>query len=322
MCVRLLPVVLVSAALAMLAGCAGEDDEDVFAGEGAGSEDALVAERQLNGSELPVKTISLTFDDGPGRRTTELADYLASRGIKATFFINGSKVPGRQAALEAIVGRGHLLANHTHNHKQLTSLSPALVVQEIAQTDAIITDLQPDGPWVLRAPFGAWNGRVARAINDSPMRKYVGSVFWDEGGALTTNAAADWDCWGKSVSVERCGELYVREIRSKGRGIVLMHDIHDKTVDMVKHIVPVLEREGYRFVPLQEVPSVERAIAAAASGESVSDDECESATLGRPVAEDVCVQSRSDQRWYRCVDGDWAASTGPSDARCKERFGL
>lgn len=323
MCARLLlSVVLVSSAFATVAGCAAESDEEVFAGDGEVGEDALVAERQLNGSELPDKTISLTFDDGPGRRTTELADYLASRGIEATFFINGSKVPGRQAALETIVARGHLLANHTHNHKQLTSLSPALVVQEIAETDAIIADLQPEGPWVLRAPFGAWNGRVARAINASPMRKYVGSVFWDEGGALTTNAAADWDCWGKGVSVERCGELYLEEIRSKRRGVVLMHDIHDRTVDMVKQIVPVLEDEGYRFVPLEEVPSIKRAIAAAAAGEAASDDECQSATLGRPVAEDVCVQSRSDQRWYRCVDGEWAASTGPSDAKCKERFGL
>jgi peptidoglycan/xylan/chitin deacetylase (PgdA/CDA1 family) len=320
---RLLPVVFVSSALAMVAGCAAESDEEVFAGDGDVSEDALVAERQLNGSELPDKTISLTFDDGPGRRTTELADYLASNGIQATFFINGSKVPGRQAALETIVARGHLLANHTQNHKQLTSLSPAAVVQEVTQTDAFIAEVQPQGPWVLRAPFGAWNGRVARAINDSPMRKYVGSVFWDEGGALTTNAAADWDCWGKGVSVERCGELYLKEIRSKRRGVVLMHDIHDKTVDMVKQMVPVLKAEGYRFVPIQDVPSVKRAIQAADTGEApASDNECQSATLGRPVAEDVCVQSRSDQRWYRCVDGEWAASTGPSDAKCKQRFGL
>ena len=307
-------------------GCAvdpdGDDGEEI-AGDGDATADELVAERQLNGSDMPNKTISLTFDDGPGRRTGELADYLAEKGVPAAFFINGSKVAGRQAAIDTIVGRGHLLANHTHNHRQLTKLSGAAIVQEISETDTIISQAQPQGPWVVRAPFGAWNGTVARAINGSAMRKYVGSVFWDEGGALTNSAAADWDCWGKGVSVARCGELYLNEIRTKRRGVVLFHDIHDKTVDMIKQILPVLIAEGYEFSALQDVPSVKRAIAGASGGApAVRDDQCQSATLGRAVDENVCVQSRSNQRWSRCVDGEWVGSTGPSDARCTQRFPL
>ena len=322
---RLLALLLVaSSACFASAGCAvdaedGEEEETV-AGDGDVQEDALVAERQLNGSELPDKTISLTFDDGPGKRSGELADYLASKGVKAAFFINGSKVAGRQGAIDKIVGRGHLLANHTHNHKQLTKLSAASIVKEIADTDTIIAAAQPDGPWVVRAPFGAWNGSVARAVNASDMRKYVGSVFWDEGGALTANAAADWDCWGKGVSVQRCGELYLKEIRTKRRGIVLFHDVHDKTVDMIKEILPTLIEEGYKFAPLQEVPSVKRAIAGANA--PAADDQCQSATLGRPVDENVCVQSRSTQTWSRCVDGEWLRSTGPSDPKCTQRYPL
>jgi len=322
---RLLALLLVaSSACFASAGCAVDaedgEEEEAVAGDGDVQEDALVAERQLNGSELPDKTISLTFDDGPGKRSGELADYLASKGVKAAFFINGSKVAGRQGAIDKIVGRGHLLANHTHNHKQLTKLSAASIVQEIADTDAIIAAAQPYGPWVVRAPFGAWNGSVARAVNATEMKKYVGSVFWDEGGALTANAAADWDCWGKGVSVQRCGELYLKEIRTKRRGIVLFHDIHDKTVDMIKDILPTLIEEGYKFAPLQDVPSVKRAIAGASA--PAEDNQCQSATLGRPVNENVCVQSRSTQTWSRCVDGDWIRSTGMNDPKCTERHPL
>lgn len=324
---RLLALLLVAtSACVASAGCAvdAEDtddgEEEAVAGDGDVQEDALVAERQLNGSELADKTISLTFDDGPGRRTGELADYLAAEGVKAAFFINGSKVAGRQGAIDKIVGRGHLLANHTHNHKQLTKLSAASVVREITDTDQIITAAQPQGPWVIRAPFGAWNGTVARAVNASPMRKYVGSVFWDEGGALTNSAAADWDCWGKGVSVQRCGELYLNEIRTKRRGVVLFHDVHDKTVDMIKAILPTLIAEGYKFSALQDVPSVKRAIAG--SSAPAADEQCQSATLGRPVDENVCVQSRSTQTWSRCVDGEWIGSTGPTDTKCKQRFPL
>lgn len=317
-----------TSACIVAAGCTADpttstgdgDDDNITVGDGSSPEDELVAERQLNGSELPDKTITLTFDDGPGRRTSELADYLAEKGVKAAFFINGMKVPGRQAAVDRVVGRGHLLANHTQNHLQLTKLTPEKVVSEVTATDSIIAQVQPQGPWVVRAPFGAWNASVARAVNATPMKKYVGSVFWDAGGELTSTSAADWDCWGKGVTIQRCGELYLQEIRRRKHGVVLMHDIHDKTVDMVKQILPTLIAEGYKFAPLTEVPSVKRAIANV--NVPVSDDQCQSATLGRAVNENVCVQSRSNQKWFRCVDSEWLGSTGPADTKCTQRFAL
>ncbi len=243
-----------------LAGCAPSAPEDLDQGDGSSS-DELVTERQLGGSELPNKTLSLTFDDGPGPRTKELAEFLGKEGVPATFFINGKNVPGRQMTLDAIVEQGHFLANHTQHHLKLTALAATDVVREVSETHAFIERLQPDLPFLIRAPYGAWNGRTAKAINATPMQAYIGSVYWDIGGELTATSAADWDCWGKHVSVERCGELYLTEIRSQRRGIVLMHDVHGRTVDMMKQILPVLKAEGYAFVPLLDVPAVKRAIA-------------------------------------------------------------
>jgi peptidoglycan/xylan/chitin deacetylase (PgdA/CDA1 family) len=271
------------------------------------------------GNELPAGSISLTFDDGPGDRTAELAEYLASKGIAGTFFINGKNAPGRQRHLDAIVGRGHLLANHTQNHLQLTKLTGPALMKEVADTDRVIAGVQPNGPWLLRAPFGAWNGRVASEVNATPMKKYVGSIFWDEGGELTAHSAADWACWGQKVSVERCADLYFEEIEAKKRGIVLMHDVHEKTVDMVKILVPKLIATGkYKFVPVTDAPSVKRALAAGPA----TPDSCFSSTLGKNVDENTCVQSRSNQRWFRCVDREWAGIAGPEDPRCSARHPL
>lgn len=307
------------------AGCASptsEEEEDLTTADGDGTtEDELVSERQLYGSELPDKTVSLTFDDGPGRRTIELADYLAAEGIEGTFFINGAKVPGRQAALDAVVARGHLLANHTQHHLQLTRQSSAKIISEVEDTDAFITQVQPSRPFLIRAPFGAWNGSVARTINGTAMRKYVGSVFWEVGGQLTSTAGADWDCWGKGVSVERCGELYLQEVRAKRRGIVLLHDVHDRTIDLTKYVVPKLKAEGYAFVGLEAVPSIQRALGVAATSEPADPSSCASSTLGRSVPANACVQSRRDQKWYRCVDGDWTLSA-PGDSRCAASHGI
>jgi peptidoglycan/xylan/chitin deacetylase (PgdA/CDA1 family) len=315
----LVPVAL--SCTAGVAGCGSSDDEPpIVTGDGSGGEDDLVGERQLMGGELPPGTVSLTFDDGPGDRTSELADYLASKGISATFFINGKNAPGRQKHIDAVIGRGHLLGNHTQNHLQLTKLTGPGLMREVTETDAILARAQPNGPWILRAPFGAWNGRVAGEVNATAMSKYVGSVFWDEGGELTDHSAADWACWGQKVSVDRCADLYMQEIQSKKRGIVLMHDIHSKTIDMVKIIVPRLIAQGFSFARLTDVPSVQRALAASA-GPPPAPGGCFSATLGRTVEADGCVQSRKDQRWYRCVKGEWSGISAP-DAACTSQHPL
>lgn len=272
---RLLCLLLIaSAGCITVAGCSADavDDDAPGADDGDGAfGEAIVSEHQLTGSELPAKTIALTFDDGPGQRTQELAEYLAAEHIHATFFINGKNAPGRQMALKAVVDNGHILANHSQNHLQLTSLPAARVISEIEQTDDVIRQYQPDGPWLFRAPFGAWNAATTHAVNGTPMKKYVGSIFWNEGGQLTSNAAADWDCWGKGVSVERCGALYLQEMTRNGKGISLMHDIHSKTIDMVKTvIVPSLKAAGWSFVALTDVPAIQRAMAAD-SGTAPSD---------------------------------------------------
>lgn len=309
-----------------LAGCAADTedaaDDGVATDDGDGvSTQDLVGENQLTGSELPNKTIALTFDDGPGPRTEELATFLAGKGIHATFFINGKNAPGRQKALKAVVDHHHILGNHTQNHLQLTSLGAAKIASEVKETDDVIKEYQPKGPWLLRAPFGAWNGATARAVNATAMKKYTGSIFWNEGGELTATAAADWDCWAKGLTVKRCGELYLQEIRRNGKGITLMHDTHSQTIDMVKTVVlPALIAEGWKFATLPEVPAIKRAIAGAGSAPT-ADDECHSATLARDVAENTCVQARSDSLWYRCIDGEWNKTTS-SDAKCTKKYPL
>ena len=307
------------AACSVLSGCAAqttEEDDPTIENNGDGSgNNEVVSEHQLSGSELPDHTLALSFDDGPGPRTGELADYLAAQGVKATFFINGKNVPGRQSALDKVIGRGHLLGNHTQNHLQLTKLSSAQVIDEVTKTDAYIAAVQPNGPWLLRPPFGAWNGATAAAVNSTPMKKYVGSVFWDIGGVLTATAAADWDCWGKGISIERCGELYLEEIHTRKRGIVLTHDVHNKSVDMIMQILPKLKAEGWKFTTLEEVPSIKRALGSISAGPGGARD-CSSATLGHPVAETSCVQSRSDQKWHRCENKEWQDASGPTDAKC------
>lgn len=237
---------------------------------------SLTSQEQV-GSGLADKTLALTFDDGPAENSGELSDYLKREGVPATFFINGAYVAGREAVVRKQVANGHLIANHTHTHRGMVDLSAADRVSEIARTDALLSTLSPGtSKRFFRPPFGAWNDDVRKSIENSEMSKYIGPIGWDIGAQLTTTAAADWDCWDESNgtrTVEECGDLYLKEIKSKRRGIVLLHDgppgSGNQTFEMMKYVLPLLEAEGYKFVRVDQVPL--RAAAATTTGAQATD---------------------------------------------------
>lgn len=216
---------------------------------------------QLYGRDLPDKTVTLTFDDGPGGRTLELGSYLAEQGIPATFFVLGSAAARSPSALRTLAAQGHLIGNHSWSHKAFTQIQTQ--VSEVSQTDDVIREHVANRVFVFRAPYGDWAPYVAGILNATSLKKYVGGVFWDIGGQLTTRYGADWACWSQGLSADTCGQRYLNEIEDRRRGIVLAHDIHSKTVDMVKWLVPRLKERGFRFVRLDAVPNIADKIRAA-----------------------------------------------------------
>jgi peptidoglycan/xylan/chitin deacetylase (PgdA/CDA1 family) len=254
---------------------------------------AAVVANDIYGQSLPADTLALTFDDGPGPRTEELADYLTAKGIKATFFMVGKNAVNYPALLAKLKANGHLVANHTQNHNDLTTMvnganGPANVVNELTLNDNILAANVDQNHFLFRAPYFAYNANVYAAIHASPMDKYVGPVRADMGtytsypnGAnpnpeVPANAvtAADWDCWqtGQRAgdkttwTTQQCADIYLKEIRAQRRGIILMHDIWDgsiapssaqsNTIDLVKTIVPILQAENFKFVRADEVPDI------------------------------------------------------------------
>jgi peptidoglycan/xylan/chitin deacetylase (PgdA/CDA1 family) len=255
---------LVLASVVIGCSSASSEDEEEVTGAPETNAPEITTKGQLGGGDLPEGQYVLTFDDGPGPRTEELANYLGDKGIVATFFINGKNAPGREAALAAVKARGHVLANHTQNHEDMRQLAGGALYHAVADTDGIIAQYQPQGPWLLRAPYGAWDGRVSDEINGTEMKKYVGSIFWNVGGQLTESFGADWACWGQGVSIDDCAQRYVNEMEQRGRGIILMHDVHSKTIDMAKMIV---ERIGAsHFVSITTAPQIAAAVGGGGGG--------------------------------------------------------
>jgi hypothetical protein len=71
---------------------------------------------------------------------------------------------------------------------------------------------------------------------------------------------------------EECAERHLAAAERAGRGIVLLHDNADdprlsgrnRTAALVRLLVPALVARGYRFVGLDQVPEVRKAMAVTA----------------------------------------------------------
>jgi peptidoglycan-N-acetylglucosamine deacetylase len=266
------PAIVISALAVTHVGCSkssGSPSEKACSGAQA------LSKTPLTGASMPLKTLSFTFDDGPGARTIELSHYLKSQGIRATFFVWGQAVENDGAGsttLQTLIDDGHLIANHTEHHTSLTEnlptpLTDTQVVAELTDVDKQIAPLIKNDIWLFRPPYGHWDDKAAAVLEASPMKKYVGPILWNVGGTMGANQASDAECWKPATlrSVTECGDLYLREIDSVGKGIVLMHDPYfidmnnpdsGGTYQMVQYIVPILKSKGYTWKRVDEVPDV------------------------------------------------------------------
>lgn len=215
------------------------------------------------------KTLALTFDDGPSAFTGKLLDVLAQNHVRATFFIVGSRVRHHEETMQRMANEGHVLANHSFNHAQLGrryAANPELLLKQIAGTnDAIAPYIKPGQGLYFRAPYGVWRSVHANFLNEDPVLKnYVGPVYWDIGGQISLDdegnvrSAADWDCWSHDWNADKCARGYLREIGRKKGGVVLMHDIRERSIWMVSQMLPTLVAEGYKFVTLDEMKELDQ----------------------------------------------------------------
>ena len=251
-----------------------------FLGIGPASDPEIFQEKNIGGFEMNgTYRLALTFDDGPSPETKALLGFLREEGIRATFFIQGSNIKGREGAMRLTAADGHLIANHSYSHDSLAKeqylFDPESLFKEVLGNHALLKPfLQPGQTLFFRAPYGAWKADHAHQLNqDATGRRYIGPVFWTAGGETRFDEsgrivqAADWSCWSQGVSAAECARGYLQEIERRKGGVVLMHDKEltreqrsngQGTVAMLEILIPQLRSRGYEFVRLDEVRSLDK----------------------------------------------------------------
>ena len=100
----------------------------------------------LHGREhlgVPIRTVVLTFDDGPNDNlgaTAELLDVLAKHKVPAAFCVVGEQVTAHPDLVRRMAAEGHLIVNHTETHFTPFTKMPDAVMEEFRLCDAAIGD--------------------------------------------------------------------------------------------------------------------------------------------------------------------------------------
>lgn len=197
----------------------------------------------LSGAALPAKTLMLSFDDGPHPRNTQaILDILQRFQVKAVFFQLGSNL-GRMRAdgfvadkraeiSRRVLAAGHLIGNHTFTHPFLPGLSAEKVDGEFDASNRVFQSVDNTQPQLFRPPFGAYNAVVKSASAARNMRIMIWRID-----------SLDWsDPVPKSIA-----NRVIAEARQLDHGVVLFHDIQNRTVEALPLVLETLLAEGYRF---------------------------------------------------------------------------
>jgi peptidoglycan/xylan/chitin deacetylase (PgdA/CDA1 family) len=193
---------------------------------------------------LAEKEVVLTFDDGPRPPyTTRILDILASECVKATYFIIGRMAREYPAVVRRIYDEGHTVGTHTENHpyRGLRDIPAAEGEREIDQ--GIASTLAALGDPAKLAPFFRYSG-FGNTDESEAYLAQRGIMVW---GA--DFPADDWMRIGAGEIVHRA----MRRLEAKGKGILLLHDIHPATALALPKLLAELKARGYRVVHV--VPS-------------------------------------------------------------------
>jgi peptidoglycan/xylan/chitin deacetylase (PgdA/CDA1 family) len=189
-----------------------------------------------------MRTVALTFDDGPDIWTLKVLQVLHDERVHASFFVIGNKASARPAIIHRIVKEGHLVGNHTWSHHTPSTRvgwSTGKLRVELARTSGRVQKVTSRPLCLFRPPGGVVKGarRVSRAAG-------LSIVLW----SVDTR---DWSTRRESDAT------LVRKRASRGlhqrNPVILLHDgggNRAATVAALPGIISDYRSHGYRFVTL------------------------------------------------------------------------
>jgi peptidoglycan/xylan/chitin deacetylase (PgdA/CDA1 family) len=185
------------------------------------------------------KEVVLTFDDGPvPRYSNAVLDTLAAQCVKATYFLVGAMARAYPATVRRIYEEGHTIGTHTEDHPaRMQKLPIEKIRQEIDQGIADVGAALGD-PTEL-APFFRIPGLARTDAIDDELAARSLIVFSSDTVA---------DDWHRRIKPADIVSRAMSRLEARGKGILLLHDIHPATVAALPELLAKLKAAGFHIV--------------------------------------------------------------------------
>lgn len=177
------------------------------------------------------KQVALTFDDGPAEHTSAILDILKKEQVKATFFLIGKNIQGREELVQRMFQEGHRIGNHSFDHGfNFDWQSAANMTLELTKTNEAIYKVTGEEVRIFRPPYGVTNPNLAKAVKNSLLK----SVGWSLRSMDTT-----------AKNETTLLQNILKQV--KPRDIILLHDRCEITAQMLPDLIRILKERNYHF---------------------------------------------------------------------------
>ncbi len=188
---------------------------------------------------LADKEVVLTFDDGPlPPYSNQILDILASQCVKATFFLVGRMAHSFPGVVRRIYEAGHSIGTHSEDHPSRFQKLPVEKVRQeidegIADVGAALGDPAELAPF-FRIPGLARSDAIEEELASRSLVVFGSDTVADD--------------WHRSIRPSDIVRRAMSRLQARGNGILLLHDIHPRTVAALPGLLKELREQGFHVV--------------------------------------------------------------------------
>ncbi len=192
-------------------------------------------------AESGEKRIYLTFDAGYENGNIEgILDVLKKEDVKAAFFVLSNLIKSNTELVKRMAEEGHLVCNHTRNHKDMTTFTKEEMSSNLADLEKIYKDETGyEMPKYFRYPEGRYSLDTVNFAEELGYKTF----FWSA-------AYADWDN-EKQPSPESAKRTLLAQTHPGA--IILLHPTSATNLEVLPELISTWRDMGYTFGTLDDV---------------------------------------------------------------------
>ena len=185
------------------------------------------------------KSVYLTFDEGyEAGYTEQILQILKQNNVKAAFFITAHYVNTNAELVQKMIEEGHVIGNHTVNHKSMPSLTLEQIKEEVMNLHTAIYNQFGYEMKYIRPPKGEYSEKTVAYCNTLGYTTVMWSFAYDD--------------WNENAQK---GETYAKKKildNIHNGAVILLHGNSKDNTNVLDTCIKEIKNMGYEFKSLDE----------------------------------------------------------------------